>query len=206
LYADGILSTDKKHFEISMKAGKDIFGALSAGSPFHIYAPGNYQQESVRAWAYALTAGDELKDSWLISDFEDNQYHLRVYGPNGFFREFMGSRNDPAIDVFGRYEQNKNKNQLTGNLIILINNGDKEAQTIMIKDNAYKASFSEKQVSAATGLKAGSLRVVLSTKKSYGWYDFTVSVKGHSSFERRYTGRVETGAASKTDPFMGRVI
>ncbi len=35
--------------------------------------------------------------------------------------------------------------------------------------------------------------------------DFSVFVKGYSQFERRYAGHVETGKASYTDPFMGRV-
>jgi len=205
LYADGNLSIDKRYFEISMKAGNDLFGVSSAGSPFHIYAPGKYKEENVRAWAYALTAGDELKDSWLISDFDENRYHLRVYGPNGFFREFIGNANDPGIDILGRYEQIKNRKQLSGNVIIEVNNAHKQAQMIIVEDNAYKTTSREKQISGSNS-KTGSVSIMLDTKKSYGWYDFTVKIKGNSFFQRRYAGRVETGTASKTDPFMGRVI
>jgi len=31
-------------------------------------------------------------------------------------------------------------------------------------------------------------------------------VAGSEAFEKRYAGRVETGNASYTDPFMGKVI
>ena len=48
LYADGKLAADKKSFEISLGAGDKVFGDLAAGSPFHVYAPGKYQQEDVR--------------------------------------------------------------------------------------------------------------------------------------------------------------
>ena len=40
---------------------------------------------------------------------------------------------------------------------------------------------------------------------SYGWYDFSVQIDGIKNFERRFSGRVETGKPSKSDPYMGRV-
>ncbi|HEY2721721.1 MAG TPA: phospholipase C, phosphocholine-specific, partial [Chitinophagaceae bacterium] len=88
LYADGGLSEDKKSFEITMKAANDFFGPASVGSAFQVYAPGKYKEEEVRAWAYAVSVGDELKDDWMLADFGNSNYHLRVYGPNGFYREF----------------------------------------------------------------------------------------------------------------------
>jgi phospholipase C len=48
--------------------------------------------------------------------------------------------------------------------------------------------------------------VTIHLAKSFGWYDFSIKVKGNSLFEKRYAGRVETGRPGKTDPFMGRVI
>jgi phospholipase C len=38
--------------------------------------------------------GDELKGESLLSNFENKLYHLMVYGPNGLFREFKGSKSD----------------------------------------------------------------------------------------------------------------
>jgi phospholipase C len=203
LYADGILSNDKKSFEIILAVGNKFFGASSAGSAFHVYAPGNYQQQDVRAWAYAVAAGDDLRDRWLISDFENGHYYLHVYGPNGFFREFTGNENDPIVDVIGRYEQKKNNKQLTGNIVIQINNRDKQKQNLIITDNAYKTGSRERSVAGAIGAKEGLLSIVLNTTKTHGWYDFSIKIKGNSLFERRYAGRVETGVASKTDPLMG---
>jgi phospholipase C len=42
--------------------------------------------------------------------------------------------------------------------------------------------------------------------KSFGWYDFSLKIKGNELFEKRYAGHVETGKPAKTDPFMGRVV
>jgi len=203
LYADGNLLDDKNHFEILMKAGDKFFGELSAGSPFHVYAPGKYKNEDVRAWAYAVAARDELKDTWALHDFENGTYYLRVYGPNGFFREFRGNEKDPVIDVMMKYEQKNNKP--SGNIIFQVINKEKQPRIISIVDNSYKAGTKERSI-GRNGSKDSILEISLDTGKSFGWYDFSVKIKGNSSYERKYAGRVETGIAGKTDPFMGRLV
>jgi len=199
LYADGMLSEDKNSVEISMKAGNEFFGQSSAGSPFHVYVPEKYKGDLVRAWSYAVAAGDELKDSWVVNDFESGHYHLRVYGPNGFFREFNGSKNDTPIDVTMKYEQTNGRP--TGNFILQIVNRSNQSQNIVITDNSYKSPVKEQSIDAA-----GSKDITLGTNNSFGWYDITIKIKDSSFFARRYAGRVETGAPGKTDPFMGRVM
>ncbi|WPU97183.1 phospholipase C, phosphocholine-specific [Mucilaginibacter sabulilitoris] len=207
LYADGKLSADKKSFEIKFTADNKVFGSNTAGAPFNVYAPGKYasfndlqQMEPLRTWAYALTAGDSLTDNWPIQEFENGEYHLRVYGPNGFFREYKGDAADPLIDVACEYEHNS-ANKLTGNIALKLVNGDNKAHTIEIIDHAYKANNHQKAVSA----KAQS-SLVLNLAKSHGWYDFSIKMTGSQTFEKRYAGRVETGQHSFTDPLMGRVV
>jgi phospholipase C len=199
LYADGTLSPDKNSFEILMKAGNDFFAGLSAGCPFYVYAPGKYKNEELRTWAYAVAAGDELKDKWAVNAFENGHYHLRVYGPNGFFREFGGDKNEPSINVRLKFEQNNGKP--TGNIILQIVNDANQEQTIIVTDNSYKAGTKEQGIDPAS-----SKEITLDTGNSFGWYDISIKSKGNLSFERRYAGRVETGAMSKTDPLMGRVV
>ena len=75
----------------------------------------------------------------------------------------------------------------------------------MITDNAYKSAEKIQTVKPATSNKIAP-GIFIDTSKSYGWYDFSIKIKGNTLFERRYAGRVETGAESKTDPFMGRII
>ena len=214
LYANGILSKDKKSFEIKMEAKKEVFGEKTAGSPFNVYAPGEYislegeknnQQvfESVRTWHFAVNAGESLSEKWPLDNFKDNEYHLRLYGPNGFFREFTGNAQDPDIHVDCAYETDpSNKNQLTGNVVINIINLSKiNAYDIEIKDNAYKAATVSKKIGPSK-----TEVVILDLSKSFSWYDFSVGVANKQGFVKRFAGRVETGKETSSDPFMGREV
>ncbi|HLK29619.1 MAG TPA: phospholipase domain-containing protein, partial [Puia sp.] len=191
LYAEGKLSDDKKSFAVEMKAGNAVFKEKSAGSPFNIYAGEKFS-------SYAVIAGDSLKDSWKLNDFADNVYQLRLYGPNGFFREFKGDANQPGIDVACNYHGAK---KLTGNVELSIKNNDASALTIEIKDNAYKNPAVIKAIAPNQEQK-----IVLDLSKSSSWYDFSIRVKGNDIFERRYAGHVEAGNPSSSDPFMGGVV
>ena len=75
-----------------LEARNETFGEASAGAPFHVYTPGKFRGRiELRTRAYAVAAGQRLTDTWEIAGFEGGMYHLRVCGPNGFFREFAGS-------------------------------------------------------------------------------------------------------------------
>jgi len=207
LYADGKLSADKKSFEITFTASNKAFGQKAAGSPFNVYAPGNYaslnnpqQMEPLRTWAYALTAGDTLSDKWPVQEFENGEYHLRVYGPNGFFREYKGTPADPLLDVTCEYEHNT-ANKFTGNIALKLVNAGSKSCTVEIIDHAYKTNNHQKVMTAK-----GQGTQVLNLTQSHGWYDFSIKVSGSQTFEKRYAGRVETGQHSYTDPLMGKVI
>jgi len=207
LYAEAQLNADKSAVEIQFIAGNHVFGDKSLGAPFNVYAPGRYLQptsggaqtfDNVRTWAYGLTAGDTLAGSWPINEFEDKNYYLQVYGPNGFFREFKGNGEDPGLQTKLNYHGNP---KLSGSAeLVLENNSDKPLE-INVTDQAYKTN-NHKLVLPASGKSS----LVLNLEKSFGWYDFSVKVAGSKLFEKRYAGRVETGKASFTDPFMGRVI
>jgi phospholipase C len=206
LYVDGQFNADKQQFEIRFAAGDQIFADQSLGSAFNVYAPATYQGEAMHNRAYTVMAGDELKDKWLLTGFENNSYHLQAYGPNGFFREFIGNSQDPAIEVLCNYEENDLRaNRLTGNVILLLNNKESKSQVIEITDNAYKAPLQTTTLAAQLS-KGSQQNLIIHLTKNNGWYDFTVRIKGHPSFEKRYAGHVETGTGSQTDPAMGKVI
>ncbi len=205
LYAEEIYSNDKENFGLRFHCGKQIFGEASLGSPFQVYAPGIYKNESMRVWDYAVVAGDELKDTWPFSNFEKGIYHLSVYGPNGFYREFAGNSNDPALEIACRYQQDGKTKKFTGNISLQVSNKDKNPLEIEIVDNAYKTVKKTLQLGPGRSKNAASF-ITLDLSRSYNWYDFTVRVKGNSLFERRFAGRVEIGEASKTDPQMGHIV
>jgi phospholipase C len=208
LYAEGKLSNDKKSFEITVDNRNDVFGQGTAGAPFNVYAPGKYsnidhpeQMDEVRTWAYALKGGDKISDSWPLEEFENGLYHLRVYGPNGFYREFIGDEKDPAVQISLAYQHDHaKKGGLTGNLEINIANAANEAFTVEIEDHSYKVNNHNKIAKASLVTTQ-----VLNLTSSHGWYDFSVKIKGHHNFTKRYAGRIETGKTSFSDPFMGRV-
>jgi phospholipase C len=200
LYADGRLSGDRKSLELKFEAADAIFGGKAVGSPFNVYAPGKYLTDDVRTWAYAVKAGDNLTDSWPLHDFENDNYHLRVYGPNGFHREFMGTDADPDIEIICEYQRSSN-NKLSGNIELKLHNFDAKTHQIELIDNAYHRNNAQKALNP--GAKT---TLILDLENSHNWYDFTVKVSGRQNFMKRYAGRVETGRHSFSDPFMGRVF
>jgi phospholipase C len=191
-YVDGKV-TDNKSYEIRFKAGKDLFGTSSAGSPFQVY---NYSS-SFSNRVYAVTPGDALTDIWTTETFDKDRYHFKVHGPNGFFREFKGSINDHAVEVSCSYEKNAQKKP-TGNIELTISNRSSESFTIIVTDNAYGKSPQTKKI--ASGDK---VIVRIDLIKSSGWYDSSVTIEGNKMFENRFAGRVESGGEGISDPGMG---
>jgi len=190
LYADGGLSADKKSVVVTMKAGKDLFGERSAGCPFNIHLPG------AGCRSYAVRAGDRLEDSFPLADNGEG-YLLRLHGPNGFFREYGGNAADPGLIIEAGYDKDAAR---TRKLALTIRNDGGKALTVRVRDEAYGNPPVERNIAAGE-----TARIVLNTEKSYGWYDFMVLADGYGAFGRRYAGRVENGAESYTDPYMGRV-
>lgn len=212
LYVDGQLNADKKSVGITFKAGDNFFGKSALGAPFNVYAPGDYLQETqgegmkfepVKTWPIAVQMGDTLTYQWPLDHFKDGAYHLRVYGPNGFFREMLGGTSDPELQLSCGYQKKRGFATIpSGNVEIKISNGSKNKDfNVSIVDHAY--GNPEQKVTIKKGT---SVPMVVNTNKSYGWYDFSIEVNGNPNFVRRYAGRVETGKPSKSDPFMGREI
>jgi phospholipase C len=146
---------------------------------------------------YVVLPGDTITDEWNIN--ADGDYHLRVNGPNGFYREFIGDKANTLIEVVCSYQ--KNASGLTGNIELGIKNMSAQKQVIEIIDNAYKAAAIT-QTLAPNAI----LAIPVNLNKSSNWYDVSIKIKDNKIFERRYAGHVETGKASITDPLMGGVV
>lgn len=211
LYADGGLSEDRKFFTISMQARRDVFGADAAGSPFRVYTTEPYWKEGSeekeeksyeagRVWNYAVQAGDALDDRWPLEAFEGGRYHLRLHGPNGFFREFRGGADDPPLRIEATYErQRRKKDRLSGNLTLTLANTGEQPLDIRLRDHAYG------HPPVSRSLKPGEKRsVVLDLSRSDRWYDLGVEVNGYAGYAARYAGKVETGEEGFSDPAIGR--
>ncbi|MGN6803118.1 MAG: alkaline phosphatase family protein, partial [Ginsengibacter sp.] len=190
LYADGNYDPAQNSFEILLGAGNKIFKEKAVGSPFIIYAR-NFQRYDFWERNYAVVAGDQLKDEWPVRDFENNKYHLEVYGPNGFSRTFKGSEKDPLLGVTVKHLANGNVE------FQLVNNGTTE-YFVTIADNAYGHSPVNKTIAGKA-----TLTVAPNLSSNFGCYYFSIKVKVNDDLEKRYTGRVESGKPTKSDLAMG---
>ena len=199
LYADGNSNHNTGAFEITLQAANKVFKSKAAGSPFIVFLR-RYQQQDFREKNYAVAAGDTLKDTWMLHDFDNGEYHLEVYAPNGFYRKFAGSSQDPLLLTTLLYET-EIKNNLTGNVKLVLDYQGNEDRELIITDHAYKKNHTTLQLTA----NAKPQSVVLDLTHSYGWYDFGVKMTGNDKFEKRYAGHVETSKVSKSDPMMGMV-
>jgi phospholipase C len=191
LYAEGAIAANGQLFEIALEAGNEKFGEASAGSPFHVYAPGKFRDGvELRTRAYAVAAGHRVTDTWEIAGFAGGVYHLRVCGPNGFLREFAGTAGDPAVDLRCRYLR-------TGDVELHASSRLQVPCTLNVTDLGYKSGKHSMR------LGAGAKRsLVLHLGGSHQWYDFSMTVAGAGQYLRRYAGRVETGKSGFSDPAM----
>jgi phospholipase C len=191
LFADGNYDAANNQFSITVGAGNKIFKERAAGAPFIVFAR-NYRQQDFEAFNYTVKAGDRLKDGWAVNDFGNNQYHLQVHGPNGFFREFEGSSQDPLISVSVRHLAN-------GHAEISFVNKSSKVYTAEISDKSYNNHPVSKQIRA----NATTTVIPFDLGKSFGWYDIAISLSGVNGYAKRFAGRVETGKESKSDPAIG---
>ncbi|TXE12313.1 phosphocholine-specific phospholipase C [Algoriphagus aquimarinus] len=204
LHADGKLSSDGKNFIISFTASQDVFGKDALGSAFNVYAPGKYLNqettafEPVKTWAFAVKSGDSISYEWPVSEFENGLYHLRVYGPNGFYREFKGSSNSQKLELSAK-PVFKQKN-VTEELELTIKNRSASNLTLQATDDVYQ--ILNREIKIAAGAEAS---FKIDTKKHKGWYEVTLADKAQD-LKITYAGRLETGKDSISDPQMGKVI
>jgi phospholipase C len=194
LYVDGELSVDQSRFVVHLEASNRYFGDRTVGCPFVVYARTG---KDVMVRNYTVAAGDHLEDSWPLGDFANGVYDLQVYGPNGFFREFIGTADDPPLAVRAIYSATNNS--LTGNLEIRTANRDRtKTLSVNLSDQSYKLPLQTRSVSPGS-----TETFVVNTHDSYCWYDLIVRLSGIESYSRRLAGRVETGKWSFSDPAMG---
>jgi len=194
-------------FKLEFAAAKLVFGERSAGAAFSVYAPENYLQKNkegeksylpMKVWDLAVEAGGSVNYSWPLSDFEKEGYHLQVYGPNGFYREYQGDA-QTQLRVNTGYEILPEKNKAF--LIISIRNLGNSSKEVSLGNKMKNGSNLQKLKIPAGGNK----EIKLDVAESYNWYDVLITEKSNEVFKRRVAGRIETGKDSKTDPVMGQV-
>jgi phospholipase C len=189
LWANGHLNRETNLFELTLSVGNERFGKQAAGAPYVVY---NMQDHSVRN--YALSPGTHLTDSWPIAT--DGTYSFRVYGPNGFFRDFTGESTSvmprTVISLAARGSVPELQIRLT-------NPSSAQPLNLEISDESYRAKPSQLTLA---GNQTTLVRWPLNDSK--GWYDLVIRPVGYATSVngQRFAGRVETGAVSISDPAM----
>ncbi|MET3878091.1 phosphocholine-specific phospholipase C [Chitinophaga sp. OAE865] len=214
LFSEAKVDKNANAVVVSFEAGNEIYGHTCWGAAFSLYWGRNELEIFKNGWgsttgltrprSYVVKAGDTLTETLPLMLFKNNVYHVVVYGPNGFSREFGGDNNDPDIAISCLYEYAlQDARTLTGNVEIRVDINDNTSGTVIITDNAYGQPDIVMPLPAngATGMKSVTTAVRLDN--SLSWYDFTVRVSGHEKYYRRYTGHVERGLPGYTDPYMG---
>jgi phospholipase C len=202
LYADGDVAFDGTKFRLRLKAGSDVHGRQSAGSPFNVYlrntqataATGN----GLMVATYVVKPGDTISEDVPLAIFADGRYSIDIHGPNGFYRSFKGDLQPANVLTQALYE--RQGSSLTGNVEVRLHNSGTKPVRVTVQDNSYGTGTVVKTLTTSN-----STSVVLNLKHSYGWYDFTVKAEG-STTECRFAGRVETGRSSFSDPLMGGIM
>jgi phospholipase C len=160
---------------------------------FHVYDQLHLERIPRR---YTVEAGKMLSDVWQSAASDGGQYNLWVYSANGFFRGFEGNALSEAGAQF-KPETQICYEPCTGQIYLKVNNAGAAAGEVTVTSNAYLTDgpWTLTVQPASTGTLNWTM------KASGYWYDFTARA---GNFERRFAGRLETGADSISDPAMAQ--
>jgi phospholipase C len=172
----------------------DFANTGTVGAQFSVYAA----NRNDGPWTYTVDAGATVSDYWSAVAVTGGQYELEVFGPNGFYREFIGNvfaaTASGAADPEATLAYDTRGNGVT---LKLVNNGGK-ACTLKI------TSAFDKSIEQVYVLQPGdSAESNWNLNQSFGWYDLQVTADLTDSFVRRYSGHVENGSSSISDPRFG---
>jgi phospholipase C len=158
-----------------------------AGAVFTVYS----LRHNSGPWYYTLPPGDAFTETWPLRGFDNRQYDLRVYGPNGFVRVFRGTAGSRAEVAMQPATARKE-------LVLQLVNRRDRACTFHIKDSAYGAGARDVQVGPGA-----IVTLPWPVAASHGWYDLEIGLDQDAAFLRRLCGHLEDGLPSRSDPSFG---
>jgi phospholipase C len=142
-------------------------------------------------WTYTVGSGAAISDSFSTNGHPT--YDLSVYGPNGFFRTYKGSLSGQGnVNLATAVSYNGRGNSIT----LQIHNQNKESCKLNLL-NAYT-----RQTETYRLERGETLAQSWPLERTFGWYDFTLTVESDDSFQQQIAGHVESGCDSVTDPLI----
>jgi phospholipase C len=163
---------------------------------FHVYDRLNLAQIPRR---YTVEAHRQIEGSWALAA-QGGKYDLWVLGPNGFHRHFTGQGNAQGASRMPLPEIEVGYEPLKGELTARLRNTGSSDCTFELTANAYFDTQPVRHEVASYGVTVQTWKI----ESSGHWYDFTLRVPQLPGFSRRFAGRMETGAASTSDPAVGK--
>ena len=158
----------------------------AAGAVFHVYDRLHLDRIPRR---YTVEATKALSDDWALTG-DQGRYDLWVLGPNGFLREFRGTL---RYDASTRPELEMQYDVANLSLHLILNSEGHGAADLVVRSSTYRPDGLWRFRVAA----GHHIRHKWSLVASHQWYDFSVIGE---DFERRFAGRLESGAPSFSDP------
>lgn len=145
-------------------------------------------------WQYTVDAGGTASDYFNIgTGYGAGKYDISMTGPNRFLRRFKGDATQAgkSVEVSTRYATEPG----TGKTAIYFRMANSASSSVKftITSNQYRGD-GPWTYTVAAGTSAEDYFNAVAYQA--GWYDFTVTVDSDASWSRRFTGHIETGAAS----------
>lgn len=141
-------------------------------------------------WYYTVEAGKKIENE--VWNWQGENYHLRIHGPNGFVRELQGNFS-AAAEIQVQHDRQ------SGDLQVILNNQKGQAACqFFVQDKSYGKTQQSHQVGAGQ-----QMVMQWPLQSSFGWYDLWIQISNFPQFIRKIAGHVETGKTSRTDPSIG---
>lgn len=191
LRVNGFVNLEQQ-FVIRFEVERRLDVDKTLGAPVYVVSrvPYGTDEEPGRTWNFAVREDEKLHYYWPISDFKDGLYHLEVYGPNGFYREFKGSAQQTAA-IF------VSKEPKYDHVLKLVMEHGKSP-----KEQFTKTDLRKVQQKFDVKFNSGN-ELLFDYGITNGWYDFEIRSNLDPNYYQRYAGHLESGKPSITDPMMG---
>jgi phospholipase C len=180
-----------------LKMANEGTQATSAAT-FSVYANA---YRSGGPWQYTVPAHSSAGDG-VVTDFfnvgsgyGNGAYDLTMTGPNRFLRRFQGNATTAGqyAEVTSYYAVSPNLGEQS--LWLTMTNSGSSTVTFTVTANNYRT---DGPWTYSVGAGASVSDYFNQVAYCGGWYDFTITVSSDSAWSRRFTGHIETGAASVT--------
>lgn len=166
------------YFEVNLLADKIVMGnAKGKSTPLNVYNRKKMDSTEKFLFPYALYKGTSFAHPVVF----DGGYDWEVFGPNGFYRNFLGPQ-QPVIEVTFRALAN-------GDAELGFTTFGKRGQLVFL-ENLYEKTKWQREINDGE-------KLIIPSGKLGGWYDFRV-VNNKALW--LFAGRIETGKVSSSDP------